>query len=72
MAKELLDERQVAEYLSVSVHTLRNDRFLKRGIPYIKLRKGSRGQRGTIRYRAADVYDFIEKNRIVPDEGRKR
>ncbi len=70
MAKELLGERQVAEILNVSVHTLSNDRFLCRGIPYVKLRKTTRG-RGAIRYRAADVYDFIEKNRIVPDERRK-
>lgn len=54
MDSNLLDERQLAALLRVSVSTLRNWRVGRRGPPFVKL-----GLRA-VRYRVADVERFIE------------
>ncbi|EQD69664.1 phage transcriptional regulator, AlpA, partial [mine drainage metagenome] len=50
----LLDEREVAAHLKVSVSTLRNWRVARRGPPFVKV--GARA----VRYRLLDVQIFIE------------
>jgi hypothetical protein len=53
----LLDEKQTAQILSLSVQTLRNDRATKRRIPYVKIGK-------SVRYRPEDVEAVIAAGRI--------
>ena len=55
-----ITEKQVAEITSFGLQTLRNDRHLRRGLPYIK--KGR-----SVRYALADVIEFMEKHRIRPE-----
>ena len=52
-----VNERKVAEITSIGVQTLRNDRHLGRGLPYIK--KGR-----MVRYSLADVIQFMEERKI--------
>jgi hypothetical protein len=63
---QLMNEHRAAEILGLSVQTLRNDRSLSQGLPYIKLVK--RGTRGTIRYRLSDMLKYIESHLIRPGE----
>ncbi len=58
----LLDERQLAARLGLSVSTLRNWRVTRRGPVFVKL--GARA----VRYRPADVERFIaDGERVSPD-----
>jgi hypothetical protein len=52
-----LNETQVAEITGFALSTLRNDRFHRRGIPYVKLRR-------SVRYALSDVVNFMELHRI--------
>ncbi len=53
-----LNERQVAEITGRSVFTLRNDRFKRQGIRYIKIN----GRQ--VRYSLKDVVDFMEARKV--------
>jgi hypothetical protein len=55
-----VNEKRVAEFTGIGVQTLRNDRHLRRGLPYIK--KGR-----TVRYSIADVINFMEQHKITPE-----
>lgn len=55
----LLKEKEAAELMKLSVHTLRNDRHLGRGCAYVALGRA-------IRYRRSDIDSYIEQSRIVP------
>ncbi len=57
---QLLTEKELATRLCLSVQTLRNHRFQGRGVPYMKI--GS-----AVRYKEADVYDWLEKQKIQPE-----
>lgn len=59
---ELLTTKQLAELIGVSPITLANERYLKRGFPYIKI--GNR-----VRYRKDDVIATLEAN-VVHTDGR--
>ncbi len=52
-----LNERIVANITGRALPTLRNDRHLRRGIPYSKVGR-------SVRYCLEDVVNFMEKNRI--------
>jgi len=56
--KPYLTEKDVAELTGRALSSLRQDRFLRRGWPYLKIGKRS------IRYRLKDVIDAMEKGRI--------
>jgi len=63
MTKELLqrpflNEKETSELTGRALSTLRNDRFLRRGIPYLKI------SRRSIRYKIEDIISFMEKTRI--------
>ena len=60
--KLFLNEFEVSAITGRAVSTLRNDRFLRRGIPYLKVSKRS------IRYRTPDVMNFMEARPITFDE----
>ena len=55
--EEYIDEREVRKITKRALPTLRNDRFNKRGIPYVKLGR-------SVRYRLADVLEFMESRKI--------
>jgi len=57
-----LNEREVAEMTGFAVQTLRNWRFSRKAIPYLRVGKRS------IRYKLMDVLAFMEQNRIDFDE----
>lgn len=56
-----LNERQVSELTGRAVQSLRNDRFMGRGFPYVKLFGKS------IRYKISDVLAAMESHRIDPE-----
>jgi hypothetical protein len=56
--RNLLDEKEAAEILGLSVQTLRNDRATKRRIPYVKIGK-------SVRYKVEDIAAVIEAGRIA-------
>ena len=52
-----LTEAQVADMTGIAVSTLRNQRFERRGIPYVKLSR-------SVRYSRQDVFDYMNAHRI--------
>lgn len=52
-----LKEKQVAEITAIALQTLRNDRYFRKGIPFIK--KGR-----SVRYSAEDVHRFMQGHRV--------
>jgi hypothetical protein len=56
--KLYLNEYETAEFSNRAVSTLRNDRHLRRGFPYLKIGKRS------IRYKTEDVIGCMERRRI--------
>ena len=58
LKKTYLNEREAAALTGRSVFTLRNDRHLRRGLPYLKIGKRS------IRYKTVDVIRTMEARRI--------
>ena len=60
--KKYLNEREVATITGRAVSTLRNERFMRKGLPYLKV--GGR----SIRYKTEDVIKFMEGRRITFDE----
>ena len=52
-----LTEKQVSEITQIALSTLRNDRFLGQGIPYIKIGR-------SVRYSFTDVVNFMESCRV--------
>ncbi|HHS12290.1 MAG TPA: DNA-binding protein [bacterium] len=52
-----LNEKEVADMTGFSLSTLRNNRFLSKGIPYIKVGK-------SVRYDLKEVVAFMERHRI--------
>lgn len=53
---ELLTPKEVAGWLAISEASLAQDRFMKTGIPYIKVGK-------RVRYRRDDIISFLDANR---------
>lgn len=56
-----ITELEAAELLCKSVQTLRNDRHLGRGCPYLKMGR-------SVRYLVSDIKDYRIANRIVPED----
>ena len=61
LSKPYLNEVEVSAITGRAVATLRNERHLRCGIPYLKVSKRS------IRYRLADVLNFMEARLITFD-----
>ena len=57
MQLQLLNEKNLAKQLDLSVAKLRRDRFEKRGLPYIKIQKA-------VRYDLEKVKKFLEENSV--------
>lgn len=62
ITKPFLNEAEVAAITGRAVSTLRNDRHLRRGIPYLKVSARS------VRYRTPDVMNFMTARPINFDE----
>jgi len=60
--KPYLNEMEVAVLTGRAVSTLRNERFMRKGLPYLKV--GGR----SIRYKTEDVVSYMEGRRISFDE----
>lgn len=60
LPNRLMTDVEVAKIKNCSVQTLRNDRHLRRGLPYIKSGR-------SIRYAPADVAAYILAGRIDPE-----
>jgi len=58
LKKPFLNEKETAELTGRAISTLRNERHLQRGIPYLKV------SRRTIRYKLDDVLLFMQGRRI--------
>ena len=52
-----LNERQVSELTGISLSKLRNDRFLRKGIPYNKIGK-------SVRYENVEIKKFMDQCKI--------
>ena len=57
----LLSEKDLADYMRVSVWKLRKDRERNRGIPFIKILR-------TVRYNMDDVNIFLNNNKKIPSQ----
>jgi len=62
LKKPYLNEMEAAALSGRAVSTLRNERHLRRGLPYLKVSKR------TIRYKLQDVLSFMEGRRITFDD----
>lgn len=62
LKKPFLNEKEAAALTGFAVSTLRNERHLRRGFPYLKI-----GQR-SVRYKLADVLAAMEARRITFEE----
>ena len=54
---EYITEVEVSNITKIALSTLRNHRFLNRGIPYVKFGR-------SVRYRLSDVIEFMEGHKI--------
>jgi phage terminase Nu1 subunit (DNA packaging protein) len=59
--ERLINEKVVAEITGLALQTLRNARYERKGIPYIRLG-------GAIRYDLQDVMTYIKTHRIDPEK----
>jgi len=62
LEKTYLNEQEVAAITGRAVSTLRNERFMRKGLPYLRI--GGR----SIRYKSEDVIAYMEGRRISFDE----
>jgi len=62
LKKPFLNEKEVAAITGRAVSTLRNERHLRRGFPYLKI-----GQR-SVMYKMTDILASMEARRISFDE----
>lgn len=58
--EDLAPPKAVADYMHTTTARLANDRYLNKGLPYIKV--GSR-----VLYRWSDVRKWLEKNTVTPE-----
>lgn len=63
--RKWIDERAVSEMTGRALPTLRNDRFLGRGIPYTKMGK-------SVRYSIEDVVSYMEARRVSTSDAPTR
>ena len=55
--KIYIREEEVVEVSSIPLKTLRQDRYLKKGIPYIKKNR-------SVYYNINDILEFMESNKV--------
>lgn len=57
---QVVDEKEAAQVMKRSIQTLRNDRHLRRGCPYLKVGR-------SVRYLLSDIHEFLMNRRINPE-----
>ncbi len=57
LKKPYLTENEAAAITGRSIHTLRNERYLKKGFPYVKYSR-------SVRYKTSDIIATMEARRI--------
>jgi hypothetical protein len=62
LGKTYLNEKEVAAITGRAISTLRNERFMRKGLPYLKIAGRS------VRYKTEDVISYMECRRITFDE----
>ena len=62
LKKPFLNEKEVAAVTGRAVSTLRNERHLRRGFPYLKIGRRS------VRYKLTDILTSMEARRISFEE----
>ena len=63
--KKWIGEKEVSEMTGRALPTLRNDRFLGRGLPYTKMGK-------SVRYSIEDVVAYMEARRVSTSDAPAR
>ena len=58
--KHYLTEKEASSKSRKALSTLRNDRFMGRGLPYIKVGR-------SVRYDLDDIILYMDSHKIVPD-----
>ena len=61
MESQFLTEKQISEITMIPLQTLRNNRFERKGMPYIKIGR-------SVRYELSDVVDFMQSHKIHTEE----
>jgi hypothetical protein len=56
---EVATPKETAQYVKSTEQALAQDRYLKRGLPYVKFG-------GRVRYLRQDVLDYLAANRVTP------
>lgn len=59
--KQFLTEKETSDLTSIPLSSLRNSRFYRKNLPYIKFGK-------SVRYALTDVISFMESHRIETNE----
>jgi len=57
--QKYVDEKVVSEITGRALPTLRNDRFSRKGIPYVKNGR-------SVRYLLGDVFSYMEARKVLP------
>jgi hypothetical protein len=57
---QAVDEYEAGKIMDRGVQTLRNDRHLRKGCPYVKIGR-------SVRYLLNDIHEYLLKNRIDPE-----
>ena len=60
MNSQVLEEKEAARFLGLSVQTLRNWRHQRKGPPYLKISR-------SVRYRECGPAGYLESKRIDPE-----
>jgi len=59
MSPQYLNEKQVAQITGFSLSKLRNDRFMRQGLPYRKIGR-------VVRYDLDEIHAFMDSHKIDP------
>lgn len=63
--KEYLSEKEVSQMTGRALSTLRNERSLGKGLPYVKFGR-------SVRYPRADLISYLEARKIQTDDSKQR
>lgn len=61
LKEKAINEYEAASMLGLAVQTLRNDRHMGQGCPYVKIRR-------SVRYLISDIESYLTQNRIEPEK----
>ena len=60
-SQKFVNDKVVSKITGRAIQTLRNDRFMGKGIPYVKLGR-------QVVYDVSDIYEFMDRRKIRPEE----